>query len=225
MNNGTAASFCDNSAHGEDALVIRELSETDCLDAVLDGVTHCQGAYASAFTAQMLQESPIGSLEELSAVLEQANATLFQSGGGRNLMTTVSVALKLGDTLHVLHVGDSPVYLVREGTIEELSSIVQAGPLSNLPNGAVGLRERWSYKHRQVTLQPGDRLVLATDGIPHNIFPEEVAPIVSGALSPEEAISALQGLVEEKRSRHQGREDTYGTFREDDRTAVVRYPG
>ena len=223
MNNGSVASFCDNSAHGEDDLVVRELSETSCLDAVLDGVTQCQGAYASDFTAQMLRDSPIASLEELCAVLEQSNLTLFQGGGGRNLLTTASVVLKLGNALHAVNVGDSPVYLVRRGSIEELSAIVQAGPLSNLPNGAVGQRETLSYKHRRVDLEPGDRLVLATDGLLHNLTPEEIAAVISRSSTADEAAAALQALVEDKRAAHQGRPDTYGTFREDDRTAVVRY--
>ncbi|MCE2405339.1 MAG: SpoIIE family protein phosphatase [Dehalococcoidia bacterium] len=223
MNNGRVASFCDNSAHGEDALVVRELSETSCLDAVLDGVTQCQGGYASDFTSQMLRDSPIASLEELLAALEQSNLTLFHGGGGRDLLTTASAALKLGTTVHSVNVGDSPVYLVRGGGILELSTIVQAGPLSNLPNGAVGRRETLSYKHRAVELEPGDRLVLATDGLLHNLTPEEVAAVVARSSTAEEAVAALQAVVDEKRAAHQGRPDTYGTFREDDRTAVVRY--
>ena len=204
-------------------MVVRELSETSCLDAVLDGVTHCQGAYASGFTAQMLQESHIASVEDLTGVLEQSNATLFQGGEGRNLLTTASVALKLGSILHVLNVGDSPVYLVRSGAIEELSTIVQAGPLANIPNGAVGRRETLSFKHRTLELRPGDRLVLATDGLLHNIFPEEVGSVIAGSQTPKAAVSGLRTLVDEKRALHQGRADTYGTFRDDDRTAVVRY--
>ena len=223
MNNGSVASFSDNSAHGEDILVVRELSETSCLDAVLDGVTQCQGAYASDFTAQMLRDSPIASLEDLSTVLEQSNLTLFQGGGGRNLLTTASVVLKLGNAAHVVNVGDSPVYLVRGGAIEELSTIVQAGLLSNLPNGAVGRRETLSYKRRTVGLRPGDRLVLATDGLLHNLVPGEIAAVIARSPTADEAVSGLQALVEGKRAAHQGRPDTYGTFREDDRTTVVRY--
>ncbi len=225
MNNGSVASFNDNSAHGEDALVVRELSATSCLDAVLDGVTQCQGAYASDFTAQMLRDSPMASMDELSAALEQSNSTLFQGGVGRDLLTTASVALKMESTLHVVNVGDSPVYLVRGGTIEELSSIIQAGPLANLPNGAMGRREALSYKYRTVELRPGDRLVLATDGLLHNLAPEEIAAVVARSSTPEEAVSGLQALIDEKRAAHQGRPDTYGTFRDDDRTAVVRYLG
>ena len=87
----------------------------------------------------------------------------------------------------------------------------------------MGQRETLSYKHRRVDLEPGDRLVLATDGLLHNLTPEEIAAVISRSSTADEAAAALQALVEDKRAAHQGRPDTYGTFREDDRTAVVRY--
>ncbi len=223
MNNGSAASYQDNSAHGEDALLIRELSATASLDAVLDGVTHCEGAYASAFTQQLLQDAPIGSLEDLISVLEQSNTTLYQSGRGRSLLTTASVALKLGDQLHVVNAGDSPVYLLRGGELRELSTIVWSGIMSNLASGAVGLHSPIAYKHSSVTLMPEDRIILLTDGIIDNVSPEELAEILRGAGSPQEAVFALQETVKEKRRLHKGREDAYITFREDDLTIVFRY--
>ena len=223
MNNGTAASFSDNSAHGEDCFLIRELSTTTFLDAVLDGVTHCEGGYASGFTAQLLQDTPISSLDDLVETLEQANSTLFQSGRGRNLLTTVSAALKTGDELHVINRGDSPVYLIRGGEATELTTIAKAELLPSLTSGAVGLREKFTYEYKKVALQPNDWLVLLTDGLTNNVFPEELADIVGKASSPQEAVSALEELVNEKRRTHKGREDAYGTFKEDDRTAIFRY--
>lgn len=222
MNNGVAASFQDNSAHREDALVMRELSDTSCLDAVLDGVTHCQGAYASGFTAQLLQDMPIANLGDLIKVLEEANSTLYKSGMGRNLLTTVSVALKIGDQLKVVNAGDSPVYLIRGGEIQELSTIAKSGLLPGPVSGSVGVHRLFKYEYRGVTLQPGDRLLLATDGLVDNLFPDELADVVKRADTPQEAISALKELIAQKRRLHRGRSDTYGTFKEDDQTAIVR---
>ena len=159
----------------------------------------------------------------LTDALEQVNGLLFQSGQGRNLLTTVSAALKLGDQLHLIQAGDSPAYLIRGGEIQELTTIVKSSLLPGLSGGAVGQTERFKYHHVQISLEPGDRLILTTDGLVHNVFPEEVAEIVRAAPSPEEAVSALQQLVDEKRRLRTGREDAYGTFREDDRTAILRY--
>ena len=222
MKNGKAALFKDNSAHGEDSQVSRELTPTSCLDAVLDGVSRCEGAYASGFTSQMLQDAPIESLEDVISALEQANAILFQGGRGRNLLTTVSVALKIGDQLHLLNAGDSPMYLIWGGEIRELTTIVRSGMFTSATTNAVGLHERFAYESGREVLQPEDWLILATDGLLNNIFPEELLAIVEGAPSPDGAVEALQALVSEKRRLNSGRTDTFGTFREDDQTAIIR---
>ncbi len=222
MSNYVVDSFQDNSAHGEDAFLIRELSSTDSLDVVLDGVTQCEGGYASNFTVGVLQDASIESLSDLVDAIEQVNGILFQTGKGRNLLTTVSAALKMGDELHVVNVGDSPVYLIRDGEITELTTISKSNIFPGRVNSAVGINASLTYEYKKVTLRPHDRLVLTTDGLMNNVFPEELLGIVGGATSPQEAISAIRELVSEKRSLNKGREDSYGTFREDDQTTIVR---
>ena len=222
MKNGTAALFQDNSAHGEDLHVLRDLTPTSCLDAVLDGVSRCEGAYASGFTAQILQDAPIESLEDAISALEQANAMLFQGGRGRNLLTTVSIALKIGDQLHVLNAGDSPIYLIRGGEIWELTTIVKSGMFTSATTNAVGLHEGFAYESGREVLQPQDWLILATDGLLNNVFPQELLAIVEGSPSPDGVVAALGELVGEKRRLNRGRDDTFGTFREDDQTAIIR---
>ncbi len=225
MDNGTAASFQDNSSHGEDAFLIRDLGDNLTLDAVLDGVTHCQGGYASGFTVDYLRDAEIGNLDDLIEVLREANNTLFQSGRGRTLLTTVSAALKLGNELHVIHAGDSPGYLIRAGEAIELTTIVTTGLLPGVVSGAVGMHQEFRFEHKVMALEPNDRLLLITDGVINNLFPHELAAIVYEADTPEEAVSDLGEMLSEKRRLHKGREDTYGTFREDDLTALFRFFG
>ena len=50
--NGDAAVFQDNSYHGEDAYVSRELSRHIAIDAVFDGATGRGGADASGYAAK-----------------------------------------------------------------------------------------------------------------------------------------------------------------------------
>ena len=223
MHNGSAASYHDNSTHGEDVFLIRELGDIVALDAVLDGVTHCEGGYASSFTAQLLGDATIESPGDIIDALEQANNTLFETGRGRTLLTTISAALKVADELHLISAGDSPAYLIRGGEASELTTIVKSSLLPSLVGGAVGLHEKFTYVYKRITLERHDRLLLATDGLLNNVFPHELAEIVGRAASPQEAVTALQELISEKRRLNKGREDAYGTFREDDQTAVIRY--
>ena len=225
MNNGAAAWFQDNSVHGEDSFLVRELSGTSCLDAVLDGVTQCEGGYASGFTTQVLQDASIESLEDLLGALQRATETLFASGRGRNLLTTVSAVLKLGHELHVVNAGDSPVYLYRDDTLTELTTIMKSVPLPGTIVGAVGLQREFVHQYKRVTLRPGDRLVLATDGLMNNVFPEELADIMRTTSCTQDGITDLKGLVSHKRRTRMGRQDSYVTFREDDQTVIFRYFG
>ncbi len=223
MNNGEAATFQDNSAHGEDALVTVELGETSVLDAVMDGVSQLEGAYASTFTQQTIESAKIKGLDDLITALEQVNSLLFQGGRGRNLLTTISATLKQGEQLHVLSLGDSPMFLVRSGEVMELNTIVKSSLISSLSGGALGQKEKLDLQRNETSLEPGDRLVLTTDGLIHNILPEEIAQLVTQAGGAQEAVENLKALVDEKRSKNQGREDAYGTFREDDQTVIIRF--
>ena len=223
MDNGDVASFQDNSAHGEDAFVIRELGSSSTLDVVLDGVTHCEGGYASSFTAQVLKEAAIGDLGDLIGALEQANQILFREGRGRSLLTTVSAVLKLGDEAHILSAGDSPVYSMRGNRILTLTPVPEAQQLPALTGGAVGLTESFTYSCSALELVPGDKLLLTTDGLVHNLLEEELGTILRRAATPQGAVSEVRALLAEKRRRREGRTDTFGTFKEDDQTAILRF--
>ena len=223
MDNGTTASFQDNSIHGEDAFLTRDLGNTACLDVVLDGVTHCEGAYASSFAAQLLRDAPIESFGDAIHVLEQANEILYQGGKGRNLLTTVLLALKLDDQLHIASLGDSPGYLVRDGLCQLITPELEQGLLPALVGGALGLREKLECWSRVIELKPKDRLVLTTDGLMNNLYVDELTQALCLASSSDDAVSRLLERMEGKKRTNMGRDDTYGAFHADDQTVIARF--
>ena len=220
--NGRVAVHHDNASHGEDAFVTRELSPIATLDAVLDGATCHGGKDASSFVAHALQDAHVESLNDLVTILERANETLYQRGKGGVLLTTLSVALKIGDALHVLSVGDSLGYLIRSSEIVALTALTK-GPIPLGITRALGRHAKLSYLARHVTLQPLDRLVLSTDGITDSVAPAELASVMQHTAAPEAAISALHELLREKRRSNRGRADDPGGFTVDDATAIIRY--
>jgi serine/threonine protein phosphatase PrpC len=224
FSNGRAAVFHDNSCHGEDAYVTRELPQQIVLDAVLDGATGRGGADASTFAAEMLRGATIQTLDELTNLLDIANKRLFQRGKGRFFLTTAAVTLKIGAALHIVSVGDSAVFLIRDGNIVPLTFTTKGPTLLDVSNG-LGRREMLSYKMTCVTVGLQDRLVLATDGLIENIAPGELAALISDAPSPEEAVAAVRQLLCEKKRLNRGRMDDHSGFRHDDATAIMRYLG
>jgi serine/threonine protein phosphatase PrpC len=222
--NGRAAAYQDNSYHGDDAFVTRELNCHMTLDAVLDGATERGGCEASSYAADVLREATIESLDDLATILDGANRQLFRRGKGRFFLTTVSVALKIGHELHVLSVGDSPALLVRGRDIVALTPAAKGQTFLGIAN-ALGRHEKLLYKAAYTNLQAQDRLILATDGIIENVAPSELAGLVGQALSAEEAVCALEQLLNEKKRQNKGRVDDRSGFRRDDATALIRYIG
>lgn len=223
--NGYAAVFQDNSYHGEDTYVTRELDRHLAIDAVFDGATGRGGADASGYAAQALQEATVDTIDGLTAVLDGANQRLFQRGRGRFFLTTASVALKIGSTLYVVNVGDSPVFLIRRHDIIPLTGTAQGATFLGIAN-ALGRQEKLAFKSTSISLEAGDRLVMATDGLIENVAPSELLALIDATPSPEQAVAALRRLLCEKQQANKGSVDESSSgFRRDDATAIIRYIG
>jgi serine/threonine protein phosphatase PrpC len=222
--NGCAATYHDNSWHGDDAYVSREINRHIVLDAVLDGATGRGGAVASGYVAEVLRGATVGTVDALTTLLEEANRQLFQRGKGRFFLSTASIALKIGSELHVVSVGDSAVFVFRNRDTLPLTATATGPTFLGIAN-ALGRAEKLLYKTTGISLQAHDRLVLATDGLVENVAPCELAALVDEAASPEEAVSALRQLLCEKRRQNKGRVDDHSSFRRDDATAIIRYIG
>lgn len=119
--------------------------------------------------------------------------------------TTVSLVLVKGNCAYVAHVGDSRVYLfrggrriwqltqdhslvaeqVRNGFISEQEA--RSHSLKNLITRAVGTRELIKVDLFYLVLEPGDNLLLCTDGLSNVVDQEEMA----GAME----LANLQGVA------------------------------
>ena len=221
MLTSTVAILHDNTAHGEDNYLVRQLSPYASLDAVMDGVTGRSGREASQEVRQALAVASLTSPEAVVAVLEALNRRLYQVSLGRFLLTTASVALCLDGVLHVVCVGDSPVLLVRSRSVHLLSSHVRG--FADTAR-VLGLRQTLRHLSRAaVDIAPDDRLLLLTDGITDNATSDELGDIVRCAMSPDKAVEHIQILLASRRTQGILPEPLGGRFHNDDRTAIVRF--
>jgi serine/threonine protein phosphatase PrpC len=219
MMTSTVAILHDNDGHGEDYYVVRDLDDQACLDAVMDGVTGRRGWEASEALAQALMAAPIAGPDDVLTVLADVNQRLYRRGWGRFLLTTLSAALSQHDTLHILGAGDSPVLLIRPDSAQLLSSRTSGfGPMG--PMRAIGARQQLGTLYRAtVALAPGDRLVLATDGVTDTIPRSDLATLVREAASPEDVVQQIQTILTTQHAAAlPGSEG-----RRDDWTAIVRF--
>jgi len=223
MLTSTVATLHDNSAHGEDNYLVRDLGHNRVLDAVMDGVTERRGAEASQEVVEALEAASPASADDVAAVLDATNARLYRMGWGRFVFTTASVTLCLNDTLYVVSAGDSPVFHIRSGGVQRLVSRT-SGFVSSGVARALGMRQELGRLYRaEIALQPGDRLVLATDGISDSLTQNELTEIVLGAASPDDAAAAVESLIASRQAAGHLPYELGGRFRPDDRTAIFRF--
>jgi serine/threonine protein phosphatase PrpC len=219
------ATLHDNSAHGDDGYVVRTLGDGWLLDAVMDGVTGRRGSDASRAVAEALSTALPTSADDLVAILEDVNLRLYQRGWGRFFLTTISAAFCQGSQLSVIGAGDSPVFLIRADTIQHLCTHVKGFVRGGVVQ-AIGMQAKLDKLYRaEVTLMPGDRLVLLTDGITENIPPNEVAHLVRHAASPDDVVTQLHTIMTTRRAASQRGVVPSEGFKDDDWTVIVRFFG
>ena len=223
MFSSTVATFQDNSSHGEDNFLLRDLGDNSFMDAIMDGVTGHGGEEASQSVVDALAAVTINGPDDIVAALEAVNQEFFEVGGGRFLLTTVSIILYQDDKLHVISAGDSPVFHIIGDSTRQITGRM-GGFLHVGVAKAIGAMETLTNLARtELPIEPGTRLVLATDGVTDNMLVEELADIVRGSSSPDVAANNVNGMVESRLGEGGMPEQLGRRFRHDDRTAIFRF--
>ncbi|WP_428264720.1 Stp1/IreP family PP2C-type Ser/Thr phosphatase [Haliangium sp.] len=128
----------------------------------------------------------------------QAASEAVWSAGGRNqervedsMGTTLAMLLVCGRFAFVVHVGDSRVYLLREGCLHQLTEdhslvneMVKQGlvaqekahsyPFANLITRAIGLQPEVEIDILHIEMMNGDRYLLCSDGLTNHAGPNEL---------------------------------------------------
>lgn len=130
-------------------------------------VTHFISDYLSTPDSWSVRDSA-------SRVLNGLNSWLYSNGGEANaLVTTFSCAIVKSTVAHLFHIGDSRIYLHRQGRLEQLTSdhVLQHGTQSSLTR-ALGAELRLQVDYQAVELAPDDELLLTSDGV-HDVLRDE----------------------------------------------------
>ncbi len=189
------------------------------LFAVADGMGgHAAGEVASLTAVEALKAAyrNQGGTEGLVAAAHEANRSIFARAQGNpelHGMGTTLVAVALvneddEDRLAVINVGDSRVYLLRDGELEQLTtdhSLVQelvddgqlteqeatVHPQRHVLTRALGVDSDVNVDVLQVLPLKGDRLMLCSDGLVRELNDSQVASIMRRLGDPEEAAREL----------------------------------
>ncbi|MFZ0325483.1 MAG: protein phosphatase 2C domain-containing protein [Actinomycetes bacterium] len=143
---------------------------------------------------------------------DQLGALVEAQPGLEGMGTTLTVMLRSGNRLGLLHVGDSRAYLLRDGSLEQIThdhtlvqSLVDSGRLTsdearNHPqrnivtrvlDGANVVEPDLSVRE----LRLGDRLLLCSDGLSGVVSEDTIAELLGTDADPEAVASDLVGLA------------------------------
>ena len=188
---------------------------------VADGMGgHAAGEVASEMAVQIVTRD-LGVLRDLRAqdgaplvaqALKNANQAIFvrtlAEVDKEGMGTTASVLLLSGDRYLIGQVGDSRVYLLRDGTLRQLTkdhSYVQeqvdAGyltpeqaryhPYSNVITRCVGANEQVEPDTYGGEMKPGDLFLIASDGLTGMVDDRRLQQLLLARSSPGRIVDAL----------------------------------
>jgi protein phosphatase len=147
----------------------------------------------------------------LKTAVRLANLEVFQSADGREELqgmgTTVVAALVSGRVMTLCSAGDSRCYLVRDGKLRQLtqddswvsaalgegilnSDDVERHPLRNVITKAIGARDSIDVDTQEHTLQPGDVVLLCSDGLHGMVSDADISGLLLPDPGPLEEASA-----------------------------------
>jgi serine/threonine protein phosphatase PrpC len=179
------------------------------VDIILDYFRHQPSA---AGKHSVNGRGAVSGAQSLASAIQVANKTIFQAGqehkGRTGMGSTIVAALVDGNSLAIAHVGDSRIYLVRQGAIHQLTqdhSLVmeqvrrgyitmeqaQQSEMQNIILRALGSEEVVEADSEDLVAIPGDVLLMASDGLTRYVQDEEILSIVQGQRDLDQACGAL----------------------------------
>ena len=186
------------------------------LYAVADGMGgHRGGETASRIALETLEKALKGGQPNFARLLrglEAANRRVWETGRGNPALegmgTTLEVLWENGNQLLLGHVGDSRIYRLRSGHLEQLTEdhsmvyemikkglltpeLARTHPYRNVITRALGTDARLEPDLSSEALLPGDRYLLCSDGLHGLVEEETLCRILQDARLPEYAAECL----------------------------------
>lgn len=136
----------------------------------------------------------------LKSVVAAANINVFDMSNSVETLsgmgTTIVLALVADGTAHIVHAGDSRAYYFKDGTLTQITkdhsivqNLVEQGkiterearehPRRNVITRALGVSELLDVDYNELDLEPGEGLVLCTDGLCGYVEKEEMEQVIN----------------------------------------------
>jgi protein phosphatase len=193
------------------------------LFAVADGL----GGYASGEIAskkaldiienELAQKNFRARLKNIVKAVEKANKAIYKLAENQyqNMATTITLALFKKKYLLVVHIGDSRLYLFRQGKLRQLtqdhslvSKLIEHGglakdqasrhPFRSIITRALGANSTVQPDTLRQETRVGDRYLLCSDGLTNMITESEIKKVLTTEVNLEKACQKLITLANNK---------------------------
>lgn len=188
------------------------------LFVIADGMGgHNAGDYASRKAIDLMRESIAarGEQEAVSAIQQGitiANEVIYQEASldvsKAGMGTTMVVATMDGDVLRVANVGDSRLYVLTKGCLQQITrdhsvieemvrkgevskEVAQHHPKRNLITRAVGAEEQVRVDFFDWNLQDVDAVLMCSDGLTNMLEDRRIAEILSLDMTLDKKVATL----------------------------------
>lgn len=210
----------------QDTFRIKTFNGGSCLLLVCDGMGGARGgdiaspiaadAFSEAVTARFRPEMGDGeAVLVLKDALEAANRAVYQKALDEpelmGMGTTIVAVLVTGQKAYAAHVGDSRLYLFRDGDLSQqtkdhsyIQDLLDRGeitpqearihPRKHIITRVLGVAPMVEPDILSLDLLAGDRLLLCTDGLSGPCTDEEIAGVLA-ANGVQEAVDTLVDLA------------------------------
>jgi protein phosphatase len=199
----------------EDRFLIKEFGSESLFIAVADGMGgHAAGDRASETVIKSLEAfdpklQPIedGLVESVRTSNQRIMQLTAEDRSLEGMGTTLTAAFFERQTAHWIHIGDSRLYLFRENVLVQITDdhnypgmLLKEGelsaeearvhPLGNMLMSCLG-RENFEMDMGQLSLEPGDLLMLSSDGLHDTVAEAEIASLLKHQSGLKKKLDAL----------------------------------
>lgn len=157
------------------------------------------------------QDELVAAVEDCERAVEEEAAAHPELAG---MGTTLTMAYLIWPKMYVVHIGDSRCYLLRNGELSQLTHdhtaaqhLVDDGtftaeqaarsPLSHILVHSIGSPKTFRPEVSRTNLEPGDRVLLCTDGLTSQVDEARIAELLGQADTPDEATDNLVDAANE----------------------------
>lgn len=183
------------------------------LFAIADGMGGHQGGEVASWTAIEALRAAVAGGQPINDAVQQANAAVLERAAGdpalEGMGTTMTAAVVAGGRRLLLgHVGDSRAYLWRDGELSRLTEdhslveeLVREGRLTReqaethpqkaIVTRALGVDSAIDVDVYSVEVEPGDRVLLCSDGLTDMVRERDIERLLAGEPDPQRAAERL----------------------------------